>query len=204
LSFLRAIRSVTLVFLATLISCSAYPPVDEWGLYYYQYDRLIKLITLDFSQLPGTPIGLASWIRNRYPMTIPEKTPLFVLYAKGADSREIPKTVEDMVRHIRLIELPPIGERTSYEGEVGMGITPVEDLQHKIFPYLLGRFLPKDKFLFHVSGELKHDHYYAIYFDAPYTAGWNFRVKLMTPQLPGEYYADIPDSAAVEDSSSSP
>ena len=159
---------------------------------------MIKLITLDFSELPDTPIGLKLWIRNRYPMTIPEKTPLFVLYAKGAAPGEIPKTVEDMTKHIRLVEIPPVGERRSYEGEVGMGITPVEDLQHKILPY--GRLLPKDKFLFHVSGELKHNHYYAIYFDAPYTAGWNFRVKLTTPRLPNEYYAEIPDSAAAEDS----
>jgi len=203
-SFRRTIRRITPVFLATLISCSAYPSVDEWGLYYYQQDRMVKLITLDFSQLPNTPLGLASWVRGRYPMTIPEKTPLFVLYIKGAGSSETPKTAELMVKHIRLIELPPIGERTSYEGEVGMGITPVEDLQHKIFPYMLGNLLPKDKFLFRIAGELKHDHYYAIYFDTPYTAGWNFRVKLATPQLPDEYYEDIPDSADVAESPSSP
>ena len=80
-----------------------------------------------------------------------------------------------------------------------MAINPVEAVQHKIFPCMLGNLLPEDKFLFRIEGKLKHDHYYAIYVGAPYTAGWNFHVRLSTPQLPSAYYEGIPDSAQVED-----
>ena len=197
--FRRAIRKIV-PLLALSVSCSAYPSVDEWGLYYYQQDRMVRTITLDFSRFHTTSIGLASWVRGQYPLTVPEESPMFVLYTGGAGAEEVPKTVELMIEHIRLMELPPIGERQSYEGEVAMGITPVEDLQHKIFPYMLGKLLPEDKFLFRIEGKLKHDHYYAIYFDAPYRAGWNIHVKLSTPQLPSEYYEGVPDSAQAGDS----